>query len=72
MAGDFSQATQIAQMGEQQIFDSTKSMLERERVIQHNPADYLQELHAGRITADVREEAILIVLQFAIQTDCLD
>jgi hypothetical protein len=29
-------------------------------------------LHHGRIAPEVREEAILIVLQFAIQTDCLD
>lgn len=39
---------------------------------QHNPSDYLADLHNGRIPPEVREEAILIVLQFAIQTDCLD
>lgn len=39
-----------------------------------NPAiaDYLTDLHQGRIPPEVREEAILIVLQFALQTECLD
>ena len=32
----------------------------------------MNDLHHGRILPEVREEAILIVLQFAIQTECLD
>jgi hypothetical protein len=33
---------------------------------EYNPDDYLNVLHCGRISPEVREEAILIVLQFAI------
>lgn len=79
VAADFSQATQVNQMGKQQLFESCRSMLERESGKQmpnstqmHNPADYLSTVHQGRIPPEIREEAILIVLQFAIQTDCLD
>ena len=38
----------------------------------HDPTDYLQEKFNGSIQAEVREEAVLSILQFAVQTKCLD
>ena len=38
----------------------------------NNPIDYLQENFNGSIQAEVREEAVLSILQFAVQTKCLD
>lgn len=38
----------------------------------HDPTDYLQENFNGSIQAEVREEAVLSILQFAVQTKCLD
>ena len=38
----------------------------------HDPIDYLKENFNGSIQAEVREEAVLSILQFAVQTNCLD
>lgn len=39
---------------------------------QHSPEDYIGTTHAGRLDGQMRSDAYLHVLQFAIQTDCLD
>lgn len=61
------------------MVDSVHHLLSKEKRVdargvnlQHNPVDYLTTIHEGRIAPHVREEAVLTVLQFAVQTDCLD
>ena len=34
--------------------------------LQYNPVDFLQENFGGKITPQVREEAVLSILQFAV------
>lgn len=40
--------------------------------LQFNPVDYLNNNFGGSISDKVREEAVLSILQFAIQTNCQD
>ena len=79
MAPGFSIANSVRQQGVSQLVDSVQHLLSKEKRVdargvnlQHNPVDYLNEIHEGRIAPHVREEAVLTVLQFAVQTDCLD
>ena len=37
--------------------------------LQHNPVDYL---HTSSVSEKLREEAVLSILQFSVQTKCLD
>jgi len=79
VAPGFSIANSVHQQGIPQLVDSVQHLLNKENRVdsrganlQHNPADFLKEIHDGRIPPHVREEAVLTVLQFAVQTDCLD
>ena len=56
----------------QHLLNKEKRVDARGINLQHNPVDYLKEIHEDRIKPHVREEAVLTVLQFAVQTDCLD
>ena len=56
----------------QHLLNKEKRVDARGINLQHNPGDYLKEIHEDRIKPHVREEAVLTVLQFAVQTDCLD
>ena len=40
--------------------------------LQHNPSDFLKDNFGGSIKPALREEAILSILQFSVQTNCLD
>ena len=51
------------------MVDSVQHLLDKEKGVnasgvnlQHNPVDFLREVHEGRIPAHVREEAVLTVL----------
>ena len=79
VAPGFSIANAVQQQGMVQLVDSVQHLLEKEKRVdarginmQHNPVDFLKEIHEDRILPHVREEAVLTVLQFAVQTDCLD
>lgn len=39
---------------------------------QYNPVDYLNDVHQGKITPEIRDQAFLSILQFSVQTECLD
>ena len=61
------------------MIDSMQHLLNKENGInargvnlQYNPGDFLADIHNGGIPPHVREEAVLTVLQFAVQTNCLD
>ena len=73
MAPGFSIANSVQQQGIHQLVDSVQHLLDKEKRVdargvnlQHNPVDYLKEMHEGRIAPHVREEAVLTVLQFAV------
>lgn len=78
----FSMAKSVRELGLDQIADNLHNMLAKEAGtfktrrctsnLQHNPVDYLSDNFNGTITAKVREEAVLSILQFAVQTQCLD
>ena len=79
VAEGFSITNSVRLQGMEQLVDSTMNLLAKEKRIdprgvnlQHNPIDYLKDIHDGRIEKHVREEAVLTVLQFAVQTQCLD
>ena len=40
--------------------------------LQYNPTDYLANNIDGELTPEIREEGVLSILQFAVQTQCLD
>ena len=40
--------------------------------LQYNPTDYLANNIGGELTPEIREEGVLSILQFAVQTQCLD
>ena len=52
------------------MVDSVQHLLDKEKGVnvrggvnlQHNPVDFLKEIHDGRIAPHVREEAVLTVL----------
>ena len=55
------------------MVDSLQTLLNKEQKLdhrgvnlQHNPGDFLKDIHEGRIAPHVREEAVLTVLQFAV------
>ena len=70
----------IQQDGLEQLEANLEHMLMKENAenvpgkpnFQHNPIDYLKEVHSERIHPSLREEAFLSILQFSVQTDCLD
>ena len=71
----------IEQMGEQQLVDSVDNMIRKENSaaveLRHatglNKADdFLKVIHDDRIRKYHREEAVLKMLQFAVETECLD
>ena len=73
MAPGFSIATAVRQQGMLQLVDSVRHLLDKEKRVdargvnlQHNPVDFLKEIHENRIQPHVREEAVLTVLQFAV------
>ena len=73
MAPGFSIANAVRQQGMLQLVDSVRHLLDKEKRVdargvnlQHNPVDFLKEIHENRIQPHVREEAVLTVLQFAV------
>ena len=70
----------IQQYGQEQLQSNLEHMFMKEagtflngkQNFQHNPIDYLREVHQDKITSALREEAFLSILQFSVQTDCLD
>ena len=79
---NFSIAQSVQQMGgKEQLMDNLETMFEKEagrhpsqlrrnqQNLQHNPMDYLS---ASSISEKMREEAVLSILQFSVQTRCLD
>ena len=70
----FNNEAQLAQLGHPQIDRQLKHMLTKEQICpyQHSPLDYIAQNHANRLDPQMRQDAYLHVLQFAIQTDCLD
>ena len=77
-SGVFNIRRTIEQYGHEQLEANIEHMLRKESGFgattnfQHNPIDYLKEVHQGRIQPELREEAFLSILQFSVQTDCLD
>ena len=78
--GQYSISSGVKQFGFEQIVDNLNHMLAKEAGqfarggvnLQHNPIDYLQTNFQGKIPHQLREEAVLSILQFAVQTQCLD
>ena len=78
--GKFSMESAVREFGREQLVDNLTHMFAKEagtqnpsRVnLQHNPADFLGENFGGKISPQMREEAVLSILQFAVQTECLD
>ena len=75
----FSIRNTLEQYGLDQLEANLEHMLRKEAGVglvgpnfQHNPSDYLKEVHQGRIAPELREEAFLSILQFSVQTECLD
>ena len=80
-ANEFSIAEVVKQMGEQQLLDSVDHMMRKENGVAvqlrsdtglNTADDYLEKVHENRIQPYHREEAVLKMLQFAVETDCLD
>jgi len=78
--GNFSIANAVLELGRDQLIDNVNHILSKEAGkgarggvnLQYNPVDFLQENFGGKIAPQVREEAVLSILQFAVQTNCLD
>jgi len=72
----FTMAGVVRQFGKSQLIDNLAHMLGREGGkgarngvnLQHNPLDYIKRNFGGKITSKVREEAVLSILQFSVQT----
>lgn len=70
----------MREFGAEQLIDNINHMLQKEAGqharggvnLQHNPVDFLGENFGGQILPQVREEAVLSILQFGVQTQCLD
>lgn len=75
-------ANSVKEYGSDQIIDNLTNMLAKElgrgcqrlsdKNLQHNSTDYLAPDLNRSITPALREEAVLSILQFAVQTNCLD
>mmetsp|Transcript_27147 Transcript_27147/g.33747 ORF Transcript_27147/g.33747 Transcript_27147/m.33747 type:complete len:261 (-) Transcript_27147:1241-2023(-) len=80
--GKHSIANAVREYGYDQLIDNINHMLDKEAGrsgmrntsvnLQHNAADYLSASFTSRIQPVMREEAVLSILQFAVQTKCLD
>ena len=76
----YSIANAVKELGTDQVIDNLNHMFNKEAGVkardginlQHNPVDFLHENFGGKITPQVREESVLSILQFAVQTKCLD
>ena len=74
--GQYSIVNGVKEFGTDQLVDNLNHMLAKEAGkfardgvnLQHNPVDYLAENFGGMIQPQVREEAVLSILQFAVQT----
>ena len=72
--GKYSLANAVKEFGPDQTFDNIMHILGKEAGrgtrggpnLQYNPVDFLQENFGGKITPQVREEAVLSILQFAV------
>lgn len=71
----------MREYGAEQLIDNLRNMLDKEAGrgsrrhaanMQHNPVDYLSHNFGGKIKPEIREEAVLSILQFGVQTNCLD
>ena len=80
-AEGFSISKVIKQMGDQQLIDSVDNLIRKENSaaveLRHatglNKADdFLKVIHEDRLRVHHREEAVLKMLQFAVETECLD
>jgi len=65
----------VREYGLDQLIDNLRSMLDKEAGrgsrrlaanMQHNPVDYLSQNFGGKIKPEVREEAVLSILQFGV------
>lgn len=65
----------VREYGPDQLMDNLRSMLDKEAGrgprrhaanMQHNPVDYLAQNFGGKIKPEVREEAVLSILQFGV------
>ncbi len=80
-SGKYSIDNVLKEYGGEQIIDNLRSMLHKEAGLgprrskvnlHHNPVDYLKDHFVGKLKPEQREEAVLSILQFAVQTNCLD
>jgi hypothetical protein len=70
----FSIANAARELGRDQLIDNVNHILAKEAGkgaheginLQYNPVDFLQENFGGKIAPQVREEAVLSILQFAV------
>jgi len=79
----FSMAKVVKEEGLEQLIDNIQSMLDKEagrhpsqrkcsNNLHYNPVDYLKQNFGNTISDKLREEAVLSILQFSVQTQCMD
>ena len=83
LTANYTMAKGVKELGLDQIADNLHTMLAKENGthpsqrkcphnLQYNPVDYLGQSFGNQITDRLREEAVLSILQFSVQTDCMD
>lgn len=79
----YSMAKVVKEMSLDLLEDNVQSMLDKEagrhpsqrrcqNNFHHNPVDYLSQNFGNGISDKLREEAVLSILQFSVQTQCMD